>query len=568
MQAEPKATVLLVDDHPENLIALEATLNGLGQDLVKAHSGAQALKCLLDQDFALILLDVQMPGMDGFETAALIRQRSRSRSTPIIFLTAFSDADALRSKGYALGAVDYLLKPIDPVILTAKVAVFVDLFKKNIEVQQQAQQLVAKNLEILRVEAARKQAEDANRIKDEFLAVVSHELRTPLNSILGWSQLLLSKKFDEAKTVRALETIARNAKSQAQLIEDILDVSKLMRGKVRLSLQPINAIAIIESVIESVRPLADEKAIELVAQLNETGQLISADPERLRQIIWNLLTNAIKFTLKGGQVTVKWSIADKQNFAHLHVIDTGIGISPDFLPHIFEHFRQADSSSTRSHGGLGLGLAIVNQLVNLHQGKIFAYSEGEDKGATFTVHLPLATTQPSNDPDSTIATKTENRGEISLNHIQVLVVEDVADSRNFIKAALEQAGADVIAVASANEAIKYLKHTTPHILVSDISMPGEDGYYLIRQIREQEQQRDVPNSAIFKKARHIPAIALTAGAKPEDRAQALSAGFQNHISKPVEPQVLVATIAKLVRDREPVLPLRFSDGDVLDRGAC
>lgn len=553
MQAEPKATVLLVDDHPENLIALEATLNGLGQDLVKAHSGAQALKCLLDQDFALILLDVQMPGMDGFETAALIRQRSRSRYTPIIFLTAFSDADALRSKGYALGAVDYLLKPIDPVILTAKVAVFVDLFKKNIEVQRQADQLIAQNLEILRVEAARQQAEDANRIKDEFLAVVSHELRTPLNSILGWSQLLLSKKFDEAKTILALETIARNAKSQAQLIEDILDVSKLMRGKIRLSIQPINAIATIESVLESVRPLAEEKAIQLDVQLNETSAMIAADPERLRQIIWNLLTNAIKFTPQSGHVTVKWSVHTA--FAQLQVIDSGIGIPADFLPHIFEHFRQADSSSTRSHGGLGLGLAIVDQLVSLHQGKIFAQSEGEGKGATFTVHLPLATAQVDRDSDSTRAARSDNTGEISLDQIQVLVVEDVADSRDFIKTVLEQVGADVIAVASVNEAIECLKHSTPHILVSDIAMPGEDGYHLIRQIREQEQQQDA-TSPTSKEACWIPAIALTASAKPEDRSQALSAGFQRHISKPVEPCVLVSAIAELVGDRAHVLPLR------------
>jgi signal transduction histidine kinase len=395
MVSEFQANILLVDDHPENLLVLEATLAKLGQNLVKARSGQQALKCLLEQDFAVILLDVQMPQMDGFETAALIRQRERSRHTPIIFLTALSDSDALRVKGYTLGAVDYLLKPIDPVILTSKVTVFVELFKKNIEVQQQAAQLVAKNLEVLQAEAARQQAEAANRLKDEFLAIVSHELRTPLNAILGWSQLLLGRKFDEAKTIQALQTIERNAKLQTQLIEDILEISRLIRGEVRLVKQPINMIAMIESVIESLQPLAKEKEIQFKTELDPTAQTAFADVERLRQIVRNLLTNAIKFTPSQGQVTVKLSISKPSSspepgFTQLQVIDTGIGISADFLPYVFERFRQADSSSTRAYGGLGLGLAITHQLVILHQGKIFVDSKGKGQGTTFTVHLPLA----------------------------------------------------------------------------------------------------------------------------------------------------------------------------------
>lgn len=548
MQSQFKVNVLLVDDRPENLIALEAMLSGLGQNLVKASSGAQALKCLLDQDFAVILLDVQMSGMDGFEAAALIRQRPRSQYTPIIFLTAFSDDQALRSKGYALGAVDYLLKPIDPMILTSKVAVFVELFKKNLEVQHQAELLIAKNLEILSVEAARKQAEDANRMKDEFLAVVSHELRTPLNSILGWSQLLLRKKFDEATTAQALETIARNAKSQAELIEDILDISRLIQNKLKLTIRPINAIAIIESVLESVYPLAEEKTVQLHTQLDESAQMISADLERLRQIVWNLLTNAIKFTAAGGQVTVKLSIAPEQDFlpkvpfAQLQIIDTGIGITPEFLPHIFEHFRQADSSSTRSQGGLGLGLAIVSQLVTLHQGKIIAHSDGTGKGASFTVYLPLATDETINDvkSDTTTGINESHPGTNSLEQIQVLLVEDHCDSRDSIKLLIEQTGAEVTAVASVKEALACLNHAAFHILVSDIAMPEADGYQLIRQIREKELQHGGT----------LPAIALTAYTKPEDQALALASGFQMHISKPVEPDILINAIAQLVYESE------------------
>jgi signal transduction histidine kinase len=552
MSSETKVNVLLVDDHPENLVALEAIIHPLGQNLVSAVSGEHALRCLLDQDFAVILLDVQMVGMDGFETAALIRQRERSRYTPIIFLTAFSDNEALISKGYALGAVDYLLKPIDPMILTSKVSVFVDLYKKNIEVRRQAEQLVAKNLEILHAEAARQQAETANRMKDEFLAIVSHELRTPLNSILGWSQLLLNRKLDEAKTTQALQIIARNAKSQAQLVEDILDVSGLMQGKIRLDLQAVDAIAVIDSVVTSVQPLLAGKSLQLETQLHPSAQMIQADPERLRQIIWNLVTNAIKFTPVGGQITVTLSVERSQpsthpKFAQLQVIDTGIGIAADLLPHIFDYFRQADSSSTRAQGGLGLGLAIVSQLVALHHGRIVAESAGAGQGSTFTVYLPLALTQQENWETTATGMKTETNGQTILDWVQVLLVEDHDDNRALIQFVLEQTGAKVTAVACAEAALSVLEQTTPDILISDIAMPETDGYQLIRQIRAQEQHSEKTG---YSKRVHLPAIALTAYAKSEDAAQALASGFQAHLAKPVDATVLINTIMQLLNDRQ------------------
>ncbi|OWY65789.1 hybrid sensor histidine kinase/response regulator [cyanobacterium TDX16] len=575
MKSEPKINVLLVDDYPENLVALEATLNSLGQNLVKAYSGKQALKCLLEQDFAVILLDVQMPEMDGFETANLIRQRERSRHTPIIFLTAISDSDDLKSKGYALGAVDYLLKPIDPIILTSKVAVFVELFKKNLEVQRQAAQLVAKNLEIFQAQAARQQAEAANLMKDEFLAVVSHELRSPLNSILGWSQLMQMRKFDEAKLCQALKIIERNAKSQAQLIDDILDMSRLMRGKVQLSIQPINAIATIELLLESIRPQLEEKSLQLRTHLDPAAQTIAADPARLRQIIWNLLSNAIKFTPEKGQIEVRLSqegrkgtgsrAAEQQrktlvpnsefrvpnsefspNYAQIQIIDTGIGIRPEFLPQIFDRFRQADSSITRAFGGLGLGLAIVRQLVILHGGTIEAYSEGEGKGTTFTVRLPLTNspstgTSPSRATPNLINLTANDESKLNslLNGVNVLVVEDNNDSRDFIKFALEQAGATVTTVSSAADAVAYLERNRPDILISDIAMPETDGYQFIQQLRATEQPGD----------KHIPAIALTAHAKPEDRSRSLAAGFQQHITKPVESTALITAVAELIKQQ-------------------
>lgn len=664
MPSEPQVNVLLVDDHPENLIALEAILEGLGQNLVKAHSGTEALRCLLEQDFAVILLDVQMPEIDGFETATLIRQRERSRHTPIIFLTAFSTSDSLMFKGYALGAVDYLLKPIDSTVLTSKVAVFVDLYKKTAEVQRQAAQLAAINTElgqseerfrslsacspmgifltdirgnctylnpiceamfscklgenletewlravfsedqsrvladwsscirrgldysdefrivdpdgtirwvhlraspmrsdyghplgyvgtiediterkqaeatrneIIREQAARQQAESANRMKDEFLAILSHELRTPLNSMLGWARLLLSRKFDEATTIRALETIERNAKSQAQLIEDILDVSLIIRGKLRLRTCPVNLVPLIESVLETLQPSASAKSIELKANLESTTDLVAGDPERLRQVIWNLLSNAIKFTPNEGQVEVQ---LERQNaYVRLQVIDTGIGISSEFLPHVFDRFRQADSTTTRSYGGLGLGLAIVHHLVELHGGKIDAESKGEGQGATFTLTLPLFTNPsqtllevepPPNQPMSSVPPP-------SLVGLQILMVEDNADTREFVATVLRQSGAKVTAVESVREAMEQFEKTRPDVLVSDIGMPGEDGYDLIRQVRDLENQQE----------EKIPAIALTAYAKLEERMRVLAAGFQVHVPKPVEPGALVAVVAKL-----------------------
>ncbi|HAA32211.1 MAG TPA: hybrid sensor histidine kinase/response regulator, partial [Cyanobacteria bacterium UBA8553] len=580
MESEPKANVLLVDDHPENLLALEAILENLGQRLVKAHSGEEALRCLLHQDFAVILLDVQMPGMDGFETASLIRNRQRSQYTPIIFLTAFSTSDSLMFKGYSLGAVDYLFKPVEPEILTSKVSVFVELFNKTAQIKRQATQLAAVNAElreseqrfrslsacspvgifltdvegrctytnprlqaicgltpeqnlgdswlqsvhledreqvlanwssltltngeysnefrvetpagivrqihvraspmlspqgelighvgtveditdrkqaeearaqIIREQAARQQAEAANRMKDEFLATLSHELRTPLNSVLGWARLLRTRSFDEATIARALETIERNAKVQAQLIEDILDVSRIIRGKLQLDLSPTNLIPIIEAAVDSVRPTAEAKSLQLeyifdfsVDQVTDDcpplhssenqslllssedsttpnplpekaetlkeeiwdcsgtnpmnslmrhketmkGEiLVNGDPDRLQQVVWNLISNAIKFTPEGGKIEVRCLRAGSH--AQIQVSDTGIGINIEFLPHVFERFRQADSTTTRSHGGLGLGLAIVRHLVELHGGTVYADSQGEGHGATFTVELLL-----------------------------------------------------------------------------------------------------------------------------------------------------------------------------------
>lgn len=714
---EPKVNILLVDDKLENLLALEAILEKLGENLVRATSGEEALRCLLHQDFAVILLDVQMPGMDGFETATLIRNRGRSRHTPIIFLTAFSTSDQMLFKGYALGAVDYLLKPLDPNILTSKVTVFVELFKKTEAIKQQTAQLVAVNTElrqseerfrslstcspvgifetdtegnckytnpryqaicglkaseslekrwlesvhpedkeraiaswsayicegreyseefrfqaahgnirwvqvrsspmlssqgdllgyvgtlediterkqaeevraqVIREQTARQEAEAANRMKDEFLAVLSHELRTPLTSMLGWSKILRTKKLDEKATSRALEAIERNAISQMQLIEDILDVSRIIRGQLRLNVSAVNLISVMEAALEAVRPLAEPKEIQLNTLLDTSIGSVYGDPARLQQIVWNLLTNAIKFTPKGGTVEVRlskyfgFSISDfgvgatsttistsqsnnlrfesdsenldsantdesnnlkskiqnsKSQYAQIQVIDTGIGISSEFLPKVFERFRQADSTTTRSHNGLGLGLAIVRHLVELHKGAIFAESLGTGQGATFTVRLPLL----QDNKGSRVSR--EATGEISspvastpLAGLRVLVVDDEADTRNFLSFMFEEYGAFATAVASVDEALVVLEQAKPDILISDIGMSEQDGYTLIRKLRSLKPE----------KGGRIPAIALTAYTREEDRLKAVSAGFQQHLSKPIDPNKLIAAVANIL----------------------
>jgi hypothetical protein len=370
-----------------------------------------------------------------------------------------------------------------------------------------------------------KQLERTNRIKDEFLATLSHELRTPLNSILGWSQLLRSSKFDPETTVRALEVIERNAKLQTQLIEDLLDISRIIRGKLKLNINPLDLTIPIKAAIETVHVAAAGKSIEIKTSLDSGIGKVSGDPDRLQQVVWNLLTNAIKFTPAGGKIEVRLERVGDQ--ARIQVSDTGQGIAPDFLPHMFEYFRQADSSITRTQAGLGLGLAIARHLVELHGGTVSAESKGEGKGSTFTVMLPLRKSRAeANEESQSFASYSNLKGT------RVLVVDDDRDTREFLTLMLEQYEAVVKAVSSAREALEALEPFQPDVLVSDIGMPGEDGYTLLRHIRE--------------RGGDIPAIALTAYAREEDSQQALSAGFQMHLSKPVEVNKLINAIADLI----------------------
>ena len=732
MGTEKLINILMVDDSPTNLLALQSILTAPDRNLVSAASGDAALRYLLDNDAAVILMDVYMPELDGLETAEMIRGRERSRNIPIIFLTADATGGRHLSRGYSLGAVDYIVKPIEPDILRSKVAVFVELFKKTQQVKRQAQLLREKNLELentnlarlnmlidlghrlsteidpaqvlenfcrsavriveaqeaaaavfnndgktlryfyrcgendevesgaevpavvrpalkrlvarqrplrlndgddllrekgktselvrsflgapllssgkvtgwfylinkltaedfseaderlaatlatqaaiayenatlhskaqlhanemqleiaerrqaeearaqmlLREQEARAEAERANRTKDEFLATLSHELRTPLTAILGWSHLVRTGNLEGAQLSRALETIERNARSQSQLIDDLLDVSRIITGKLEIELSTLKLRNVIEAAIESVRPAFELKNIKFETSLGDSDCSVPADANRLQQVLWNLFSNAIKFTPAEGVVRVEVKCGDDQ--VRISVTDSGTGIAPAFLPFIFDRFRQADGSTTRVHGGLGLGLSIVKHLVQLHQGSVEVESEGENKGSCFTVTLPLcAPAEASAVAGAVEADAGDNGLHASLHDIltglRILVVDDEADSRELLSTILSECGSEVECTPSAAEAIKAFRNWKPDLLVSDIGMPKEDGYSLIKRLRKIRSKR----------ARNLPAVALTAYATSDDRARALEAGFQMHVAKPVDPEALVRSVASMM----------------------
>ena len=378
-------------------------------------------------------------------------------------------------------------------------------------------------------------AEAANRAKDQFLATLSHELRTPLNAVVGWAHMLRSGKLDAAATLRAIETIDRNARAQSQLISDILDISRIVSGKLRLNVRPVDLTPVVEAALDTVRPSAEAKGIRVQTVLDPAAGPVSGDADRLQQVVWNLLANAIKFTPRHGRVQVRLARIDSH--VELRVEDTGVGIAAEFVPHVFALFRQRDGSPSRQHGGLGLGLALVKHLVELHGGSVECASPGEGLGAVFSVKLPLmiaATREPAG-VHPTAETGAPVPAPPSLEGVSVLVVDDDPEARHLITTLLEERGAKVRAVGSSAEALAALDHEVPDVLVSDIEMPGPDGYALMRAVRERPAER----------GGRVPAAALTAYARTEDRMQALLAGFHLHMPKPVQPAELAAVVASL-----------------------
>jgi CheY-like chemotaxis protein/two-component sensor histidine kinase len=383
-------------------------------------------------------------------------------------------------------------------------------------------------------------------MKDEFLATLSHELRTPLSAILGWAQVLRRGSRDQNDLQKGLQTIERNARAQAQLIEDLLDMSRITSGKVLLDMQAVAPASFIDAAIETVRPAADAKNIRIDKQYTADTGLVAGDPARLQQIVWNLLSNAIKFTPRDGRVGIELARNDA-NVA-ITVRDNGVGIRPEFITHVFERFRQADASMTRRHGGLGLGLAIVKHLIEQHGGTVRAESAGEGKGASFTIELPLAKQQPPATRSARAAMilptpATPEMTVLDLSGVNVLVVDDDRDARELIKRILSDCGASVRIAASARDAFALFKEQVPNLLISDLGMPEVDGFELLDWVRHLGREE----------GSQVPAIALTAFARSEDRLSALEAGFSAHISKPVEPSELIATVASVVGPSGPLV---------------
>jgi signal transduction histidine kinase/CheY-like chemotaxis protein len=436
----------------------------------------------------------------------------------------------------AHGNVTLLERPVRSVTLVTTLRSALRARRRQYEVREhlveRARAVAERERLLVEAHAARDEAEALNRAKDEFLATLSHELRTPLQAMLGWTQLLRSRELDPGSAAKGLETIERNTRLQMQLIEDLLDVSRIITGKLTLESVPVSVGQVVQASVTALRSTAKHHGVTL--DCREVAPVVLAgDPVRLEQVFSNLISNAIKFTASGGRVHVH--VEARLGEAIVTIRDTGRGISPHALPHIFERFRQADSSITRAHGGLGLGLAIVRHIVEAHRGRVRAESEGEGKGASFTVSLPLrsADGRVLSLADTVAPLLSRTSGLPSLRGIRVLVVEDDADARELLTSVLERCGAHVTATASAAEGLGALEEGWPHVLLSDISMPGEDGYQFIRKVRALER------------GRAIPAIALTANARVEDRARALAAGYTRHMAKPVDPTELVHVIARI-----------------------
>ena len=528
------ARVLIVDD---DLILLKALPEALllrmeGVVVDTCDSAPSALREIAATDYDAIVVDIKMPGMDGL--ALLGEIRALRPETPTVLITGHGH-DELAVRALRGGAYDFIQKPIEREYFVASLRRAIEARENRRHLHEQQEILARHASELERIVDERtRQLRDANRLKDQFLATLSHELRTPLSAIHAWASLLRGGKLDAPRAARAVEGIERSAILQTKLVEDLLDVSRIAAGKLVLDPRPVNPTPVVEAALDAVRGAAEAKQIRLEAELELTEGQVRGDPARLQQIVWNLLSNAVKFSTQGGRVVV-W-LAEVDGQVVIAVRDEGEGIAPEVLPHVFERFWQADVARTRSHGGLGLGLAIVRDLVQLHGGSVEAASEGKGQGATFTVRLPLL--RDDSDAEDIFPLRPALSGDRfhpapTLKGVQVLVVDDDLDARDAIAMTLEQCGACVHAVGSAAEAMESLERDPPDVLLSDIAMPGTDGYALLGQALER------------LRGSRIAAAALTAYAGAEDRRRALAAGFQAHLAKPVEPDELVAAVAKL-----------------------
>lgn len=496
--------ILIVDDLPEKLLVYRTVLEDLGHNLVMAHTGEEALKLVLRQEFAVILLDVNMPGMDGFETAELIRGRKKSSHTPIIFLTAFTD-EMKMAQGYAKGAVDYLPTPVVPEILKAKVKVFVELFQMRQQAAMQAEE-----------RARRLAAEEADRRKDEFLGMLAHELRNPLGPIVNGVQLLEMIGPKDSAIQELRDMIDRQVTHMVRLIDDLLDSTRIAQGKILLRRTRCDLGEIVRKTAEDYRTIFTNGGLTLDVSVPAQPVWINGDVTRLAQAVGNLLHNAHKFTNAGGAVTISLLQDKNSGIAEVTVRDTGIGIDPHILPHIFESFRQSEQGLDRSKGGLGLGLALVKGLVGLHGGEVAASSGGPGTGAVFSVRLPtLEIGIAANDETPALAAASSVKRRI-------LLVEDNKDTARSLRSLLSLEGHEIQTAHTGTAGLQAVYSFRPQIILCDIGLPEMDGYELARTIREDETIGPTY------------AIALTGYGREEDVRLAREAGFDMHLTKPVD----------------------------------
>jgi signal transduction histidine kinase len=529
--------ILLADDNADmrdyvrRLLASKYEVETVGD-------GEAAVQAAREQQFDLVLSDVMMPKLDGFGLLHALRSDERTRTVPVILLSARAGEES-RVEGLGAGADDYLVKPFSARELLARVGSHINLQRERKRSEQRLEQLV------LLEQQARASAEVANRVKDEFLAMLSHELRTPLNAIVGWTHLLKTGTLRESDRARGIDVIDRNAAAQRAIIDELLDVSRIITGKLKLEPQPIDPAAVIDAAVDAIRPAALAKEIEIVTTLERDQGLVAGEAVRLQQVIWNLLSNAVKFTPKNGRVDVELRVAGK--YFEILISDTGEGIAPEFLPYIFDRFSQADTSSRRKHGGLGVGLSIVRSLVELHDGFVSVASDGPGKGARFTIRLPIIGLAGEgaghpNESKQLIDSRWKQKDSALdydvqpslLSGLKVLAVDDQQDTRDLITLALMRYGADVRASDSAIAALETIAAWQPNVIVSDIGLPEMDGYDFMRALRRLEGD-----------GQRIPAIALTGYAGAVDESKALNAGYELHFSKPINLSELAHAIARL-----------------------
>jgi signal transduction histidine kinase len=523
--------ILHLEDNLLDAELIEANLceGGVACQIQRIETRPEFVAATERNDFDIILADYSLPSFDGL--AALEIAREKVPDTPFIIISG-ALGEELAIETLKSGATDYILKHrlerLVPSVLRAM----------REKAEREARRKAERERELLleREQEARRKAEEASRLKDEFLATISHELRTPLNAIYGWASILRGGKLNPEDAANAVRIIERNAKVQIQLIEDLLDVSRMITGNLRLEIKQIDPAAIIKAAIDAVRPAADAKSIEIKTEFDSELKYIFADPNRLQQIVWNLLSNAVKFTPREGVVSI--SLNKNEDNVEINVKDTGEGIKPDFLPFVFDRFRQAEQATTRIHGGLGLGLAIVKNLVEMHGGSVAADSAGIGFGSTFTINLPQSVNENNGRVEfESLNAKQFSSGSTPLAGLKILAVEDDEDSRELLIVVLGQNGANVTTAITVLEAMNSISQNLPDILVSDVGLPGEDGYSLIKKIRAMQNGQNPK----------IPAIALTGFARPEDQERALASGFDAFVAKPIEPSALVEAILKIAQ---------------------